>query len=288
MTRVTADGTPEVINNGVAGKSVAVQATTSNAGSTANSVVATLPQPMRNAYGYAWYVGAPGAEMLAAITDVCQFTVTAMPTVGQAASALTGGSDTSRNSLIFDGLLTMASDPSNGSYYKAATPGASLTPSGDGGIVEFDDVLQYFWEVLQISPSSIWYSGQEVRTVKSKILGGDGKGNARFSFNVQQGQITGGGNAKGYLNPYASGNGPSEIPLIAHPTMPHGTVLFMTSELPYALNNVNNILQIRTRQEYHQTEWPRRTRKYEAGVYVDEVLQNFFMPGMALITGLSK
>ena len=37
----------------------------------------------------------------------------------------------------------------------------------------------------------------------------------------------------------------------------------------------------------YQTEWPRRTRAYEYGVYTDQVLQNKFMPGMAVLTNLS-
>jgi hypothetical protein len=40
-------------------------------------------------------------------------------------------------------------------------------------------------------------------------------------------------------------------------------------------------------RDYYQTEWPRRTRAYEYGVYTDQVLQNFFMPGMYVLTNLS-
>jgi hypothetical protein len=40
-------------------------------------------------------------------------------------------------------------------------------------------------------------------------------------------------------------------------------------------------------KHYFQTEWPRRTRAYEYGVYTDQVLQNFFMPGMYVLTNLS-
>ncbi len=38
---------------------------------------------------------------------------------------------------------------------------------------------------------------------------------------------------------------------------------------------------------YFQTEWPRRTRTYEYGVYTDQVLQNTFMPGMAVLTNIA-
>ena len=38
---------------------------------------------------------------------------------------------------------------------------------------------------------------------------------------------------------------------------------------------------------YYQTEWPRPARAYEYGVYSDQVLQNYFMPGMWVLSNLS-
>ena len=284
--RQTADGYLETVNNGVAVKSASVNVTT-NSASTANMVTATVPA-VRGAFGYGWYVGAIGAEMLMAVTTVSQLVITALPTMGQMATAL-AASDSSTDSLVHDGLLTMASNPSNGALFMAAAAGTGLTASGDGGIVEFDNVLQAMWDTLRLSPGSMWISSQEQRSIRSKILGGgSASANARFTFNVQQGQIVGGGMAKGYLNPYSTGNGPAEIPLNLHPDMPAGTVLFLTHELPYQVNNVDNILQIKCRKDYYQTEWPRKTRSYEYGVYTDQVLQNKFMPGMAMLTNLSK
>ncbi len=123
--------------------------------------------------------------------------------------------------------------------------------------------------------------------IRRKILGASANSNARFTFNVVQGQIVGGGQLKGYMNPFAMSGGPQEIPIMVHPNMPPGTVLFLSDSVPYALNNITNVLQIRTRRDYYQTEWPRRTRAYEYGVYTDQVLQNFFMPGMYVLTNLS-
>ena len=123
--------------------------------------------------------------------------------------------------------------------------------------------------------------------IRRKILNGAGVSGSRFTFDVQQGQIVGGGKARGYLNPFAMSGGPNEIPISIHPNMSPGTVLFLTDSLPYAMNNVTNVLQIRCRRDYFQTDWPRRTRAYEYGVYTDQVLQKFFMPGMYVLTNLS-
>lgn len=72
-----------------------------------------------------------------------------------------------------------------------------------------------------------------------------------------------------------------------HPNMPAGTVLFRTKKLPYPLSNVQNVVQVLTRQEYYQLEWPLKTRKYEYGVYADEVLQNYFPPAFGIIDNIA-
>ena len=42
-----------------------------------------------------------------------------------------------------------------------------------------------------------------------------------------------------------------------------------------------------TRQDYYQIEWPPRARRYECGVYADEVLQHYFPPSMAIISNIA-
>jgi hypothetical protein len=97
--------------------------------------------------------------------------------------------------------------------------------------------------------------------------------------------VRGGSSVRGYMNPF--GMGPAtEIPIRLHPNMPPGTVMFLTDELPYALNDVQNVYQIKTRRDYHQIEWPLRTRKYEYGVYSDQVLQHYFPPSLGFLTNI--
>ncbi len=69
--------------------------------------------------------------------------------------------------------------------------------------------------------------------------------------------------------------------------MPAGTILMTARTLPYPLSNVGNVMQIRTRQDYYQIEWPPRARRYETGVYADEVLQHYFPPSMAVISNIA-
>jgi hypothetical protein len=51
---------------------------------------------------------------------------------------------------------------------------------------------------------------------------------------------------------------------------------------------VQNVYQMKTRKEYYQIEWPLRTRKYEYGVYADQVLQHYFPPSVGFITNIGK
>jgi hypothetical protein len=63
-------------------------------------------------------------------------------------------------------------------------------------------------------------------------------------------------------------------------------ILFTSQTIPYPISGVGNVMQVRTRQEYYQIEWPLRTRKYEYGVYADEVLQHYFPPSMGVIANI--
>ncbi len=283
VTRTTVDGYTESFGGGSAQKSAAATVTTS--ASTTNSVTCTVT-PVRGAFGYAWFGGAAGAEALFAVTYINQTVLTAMPSGTQLAVSLPN-TDNSTNSLIHDGLLTMAGNAANGAGYMTLPAGSGLTADGSGGIVEFDAVLQDYWDRLRLGPSRILVNSQEAMWIRKKILTGGPTSNGRFTFNVMQGQLVGSGSLKGYTNQFAANGANQELPIIVHPDMPPGTVLFLTDSLPYALNNITNVLQVRTRRDYYQTEWPRRTRAYEYGVYTDQVLQNMFMPGMYVITNIS-
>jgi hypothetical protein len=286
-SRSNQDGTTETVNGGTAIKSSAGTATTGSS-SNASSLVATVTA-VQGAYAYAWYVGtSAGTERFAAVTTVNTYThTTAVPSSTQLATAL-AATDYSKNTLIHDGLLGFIADSSMSPYFRSLN-GSGLTGDGASGIVEWDVALKSFWDNLRLSPDLIIVGSQEATNIRKKILGGGTSATtARFTFMMQQGQMVGGGMAKGYLNPYAMSGGPQEIPIMLHPNMPPGTVLFLTSQLPYQMNNIQNVMQIRARRDYHQIEWPLKTRAYEYGVYSDQVLQHYFIPSMGVITNIGN
>jgi hypothetical protein len=290
ITRTNADSSSDTFGGGASRKSAAGAATVSG-GSGAGKVTASVAA-VNGASGYAWFWGASGSEVLGAITSINSVVITAAAAGTQTAASL-GTGDNSQNSLIFDGLLTQAFKPGSNAYLKTMAAGTAgvgtpLTADSAGGITEINVMLQSMWDNYRLSPDTIWVSSQEQKNISSKIVSSNTSNAQRFVFAVQPGQLQGGGVVvTSYRNMFSMGAQP-DIPIKLHPTLPAGTILVTTSKLPYPLANVPDVLRILTRQDYYQIEWPLRSRKYEYGVYADEVLQNYFPPSMGVINNIGN
>jgi hypothetical protein len=288
VSRTNADGSSETYGGGSAQKSAAASQVVSG-GSNAASITASVTA-VKGAVAYAWYWGTTGNELLGAITTLNSIKITATATGTQNISAMPA-SDQSQNALIFDGLISQVCATGSNAYYRAlatGTPGTGtkLTANGKGGVSEIDTALKHFWDNYKLSPDTIWVSATEAQTISMLILEGTSNGAQRFFFQADQGGLRGGVMVQSYLNPFSMA-GAKEIPVRIHPNLPDGTILFTTVQLPYPLTNVTNVVQIRARAEYYQIEWPLRSRKYEYGVYADEVLQNYFPPAFGIITNIA-
>ena len=281
VVRTNADGSTDTINGGAAQKSTA--ATTTIASGSAGRITASVAA-VRGAVAYAWYIGLGGSELLAAITTVPTYVYTANAAGTQNASV--HGADRSVDTLSFDGLITQAFKTGSGAYW-ADLAGVALTADGAAGIVEIDTALKFMWDTYRLSPDTMWVASQQAQDISKKILAGNANGAFRINVNQEQGMTIGGTMVAAYLNRFSM-NGANSIKIKIHPNMPSGTILMTTSALPYPLSNVGNVMQIVCRQDYYQIEWPLRTRRYEYGVYADQVLQHYAPFSMALITGIGN
>ncbi len=287
ITRSNADGSSDTFGGGAAGKSA--NATTSIASGTSGSIAATVA-PVTGALGYAWFWGAAGSEVLGAITTINSLVITANAVGTQTAASL-GSSDNSTNALVFDGLLYQAFKSGSNAYVKylatgTAGTGSTLTGDSAGGVVEIDAALKDRWDNYRLSPDTLWVSSQVAENLSAKILAGGVNAAQRFVFDADQGALGGGVMVRTYLNKFSMA-GPKVLDIRIHPNMPAGTILMTAKTLPYPLSNVGNVMQVRTRQDYYQIEWPPRARRYETGVYADEVLQHYFPPSMAVIGNIA-
>jgi hypothetical protein len=287
ITRTNADLSVDTFGGGVAKKSA--NATVVTTGAT-GSITASIT-PVAGAMGYAWFWGAAGSEVLGAITTINSVVIIANASGTQTAASL-GVNDNSTNALAFDGLIYQVLIPGSGSYVSTMASGSAgigtpLTSDSAGGIVEIDVALKSMWDNYRLSPDTMWVNSQEDLNISRKILSGSQTAAQRFVFESSQDLVGGGIMVRTYLNRFSMQGG-SVIDIKVHPNMPAGAILMTTKALPYPLAGVGNVVQIRTRQDYYQIEWPLRTRKYQYGVYADEVLQNYFPPSLALITNIGN
>src|SRR6202034_4092186 len=106
-------------------------------------------------------------------------------------------------------------------------------------------------------------------------------------------EVTGDGNAYDlaaagavsfYFNPFAL-NGGLRIPLRIHPRAPRGPIIGWPETLPvqYQSNEVPNVAEVKTRQNYYQIDWPVVTRQRQVGVYAEEVLSVYAPFAMGVI-----
>lgn len=280
VSRTNADGSTDTYGGGSARKSAAATVVTTGSTSKISATVAAVA----GACGYAWFWGAAGSETLGAITGYPGVVITAAAQGTQLASTVSSANDYSTNDLVYDGLLTQAFNPSYGSYWKDLA-GAALTSDGAGGIVEIDAVLKRYWNTLKMSPDTMWISANEAQVINQALVAGSANGAYRINVNAEQGAMMGGLIVKSYLNKYGQG-GNKVINIEIHPNMPQGMILFTADSVPYPLSGTSNLMQIKTRQDYYQIDWPLKSRKYEYGVYTDGVLQHYFPPALAVLTGI--
>lgn len=290
IVRTNADGSSDTFGGGAARKSANATVTTANDASNTHKVSASVTA-VTGACGYAWFWGAAGSEVLGAITSINSVVISANATGTQTAASLPSA-DWSQNALVFDGLLYQAwKSGSNAAITTQATgtagTGTPLTADGAGGIVEIDAILQSMWNNYRLGPDTIWVNAQEQANISKKILTGTSTAAQRFTFVTDPAQISGGIMVADYRNKFSMA-GATLIPIKLHPNLPPGTMLMTANKIPYPMSNVGNVMQVRTRQEYYQIEWPLRSRKYEFGCYVDEVLQHYFPPSMAIITNIGN
>lgn len=278
-SRTNADGTTDTINGGVAQKSAAAtQAITSGQALSASVAVKA------GAVGYAWYVGTSGNERLEKITTLnSAIFTTALAGTGQLASALTAA-DKSQDSLVFDGLLTQINTSGSGSYVAnlaTGTPGTGTALTfTNGKCDEIETAFLSFWDNYKLSPQVMYMSARTHNALRDGLISNGGSSIIRMNATASGGigSMVAGSRIASYLNPVTN----QEVAVEIHADMVDGQIMFYSDGVPYQIG-VSQIVRVRTRQDYYQLEWPLRTRKYEYGVYADQLLQNYFPPAFGVI-----
>src|SRR5271166_4410233 len=220
-----------------------------------------------------------------------------LSTGNQSQTAITGD-NSANSSYAYDGLLTTALMPGSNAYINimstgTAGAGTPLTASGRGSVVEIDTMFQKMWDNFELSPTVLYVNSQELKNITSKVLSNASGPLLRFDSPADgsQGeyQVTASGVVQFYYNPFAIDGG-LRIPIKIHPRVPPGTIIGWAENLPiqYQSNEVPNVAELKTRQDYYQIDWPIVTRQRQVGVYAEEVLAVYAPFAMGVICNIAN
>jgi hypothetical protein len=309
ITRINADGSSDTYGGGSAQPSAEA-----SVGTSSTQIVTATVASVVGAMGYAWFIGsASGAEYLAGISPSTQAVFTKFPNTATAqpvTSLQVGGNyqDNSINFLTPDGILNQVfgniTGPAPGTQMATAatlpanvtlSPSGSLVyscPNGNTGLTingvninEFDSILRAAYDQYKIGFDRILISSVDMLNSFGAMMSQSGTSNIfrLFFENNEKGQLVAGYKITSYINKFFGNTLDVEL----HPYIPPGTILFWSDRSPYELSGVGNILEARVRQDYYQIQWPWRSRRYEYGVYADEVFPCYFTPGFAVINNVN-
>lgn len=277
---------------------------TSQAVTSGTSALGLTVPAVAGAVAYAWFVGttnAAGTGTLQAITTLNSVVISA-PLVAGTQSASTVTADNSYNNgqltgnQAYDGLLTTALKSGSNAYVNTLATGTAgtgtfLTASGRGSVVEIDQMFQTMWNNFELSPTVLYVNAQELKNITTKVLGNISTvaGPLRYDQGDGPYEVTASGVVRYYYNPFAI-NGGLRIPIKIHPRVPPGTIIGWAENLPiqYQSNNVPNVAELKTRQDYYQIDWPIVTRQRQVGVYAEEVLAVYAPFAMGVITNIGN
>lgn len=308
QTKVNADGSTDTYGGGSAQPSAEVSVNVSS-----GQVVTASVGVVNGAVAYAWYIGTTsGSETLAIITQANEVVFSKVPSAGQqpVSSLMVGGSfvDNSTNSLLPDGIMAqitgsvfgaapgtnMATNPTLPTGISIASGGSIIysLPTGNTGLTivstnvhEFDAVLRAAYEQYKVGFSRIVMSATDIANFSGTMMEQGNQSLFRILFDAENttGRIVAGRRVTSYMNKFMG----NTLDIEVHPYLPPGTILFWSDTTPYELSGVANLLEARVRQDYYQIQWPLTTRRYEYGVYVDEVFSCYYTPAFAMITNLN-
>lgn len=288
---------------GADGKTFTLSGGSSNISAEASQAV-TLGQtlfasvaPVTGAVAYAWFVStATGAETLQALSCINSVAISA-PLVASTQAASTITADNSYNAnYAYNGLLTTAFGSGVAYINTLATgtagTGTFLTASGRGSVNEIDQMFQTMWNNYELSPTVLFVNAQELKNITTKVLSNASGPLLRYDLAGDDGkeyQLTASGVVAWYYNPFAL-NGGLRIPVRIHPRVPPGTLIGWAENLPiqYQSNEVPNVAEIKTRQDYYQIDWPIVTRQRQVGVYAEAVLAVYAPFAMGIITNIGN
>jgi hypothetical protein len=110
------------------------------------------------------------------------------------------------------------------------------------------------------------------------VLAAGGAPTLYVNSGAAKAEITGGYRVTAYVNKVTG----KQIPIVVHPYFEQGTMLGLTFGMPFPASDIDNPIEIETRQDYMQLDYPVTSPAWEFEVLVDELVKLFF-PGSCFV-----
>jgi hypothetical protein len=313
VARVNIDGTTSTFNGGFSQASAEGTVTTGS-GST-NQITASCAA-VPNAYAYLWVMGTatggPYVQVAVTNTNAVVLTNTGSGNANLPAAVLTA--DYSGNSLFFDGIWTQslkllsayvnpASISVSNPYFTGTATminqtspyfvgmytslnGANLTSNTGGGVNELDAWFQTMYDLYKFSPSELYLHASLLRALNTIVINNGGAPLVRYMSDLGDSSARQGFTANQVLGRYMNPITGDLVNILPHPYLTPGRILSYTEKLPYPLNETGNLCAVQARKDYYAEEWPLRTRRYEYGVYSEQMAKCYFPPGFSCLDNI--
>lgn len=279
-TGTVADATLNVFVRAVTNVGRGRKSTATSTGAIANGNDSSLSCSVAYVDGaveYQWFVGTAGAERLEATTRINSAHITALAGTGALLSAT---ADNHTDALAFEGLI------------RQITAGGTVVtlPTGTAGtgtafsMTYWDTLCQTMWDTWKAWPQIVLVNSAESISITNAVLAANG-GPTLYMTNdpSELGKLTGGYRATALINKVTG----FATPIIVHPYLKPGTLLAPSFDMPFPASDINNVIEIETRQEYLQIDYPLTAPKWEYEILVDEVLKVFFPGGCGIIRNIN-
>ena len=258
------------------GETVASTGTSSGSLSGSSNVISASVPAIEGACGYAWYVG----NKLEAFTTINSVSLTSLFGTGGPAPT----SDTSQDTLVYDGVLSQLI-AANNAYSLALATGTSGTGTALQ-LSNLDTMFQSIWNTGRGNPDVLFVNVQESIRITNQVLAASGSPTLFVSQQADgqdKGMITGGYRVSHYINK-ATGR---PIPIVTHPYMPQGVLFALSLELAFPVADLANPIEFEARQEYLELDYPvsQPTRNFD--IIVDGVLKVYYTPGGGVIRNIA-
>lgn len=254
-----------------------VSAAASQATTGATSTLSASTTAIDGAVAYEWYVGTAGTEKLEAVTGVSHVKFLALAATG---ATLASVSDNASDTLAFDGLIPQLVGAAGYSLTLAngtAGTGTALT------LANVDDMLQTMWDTSRADPDVIFMNSLEFRKLNALIQAATGLAVQVFTQSGDQTGLTGNVRYSWYINQTTG----KRIQLMVHPFWPKGTLVACTYALPFSIEGLDNIIEVETRKDYMQLDYPIVKPAWEFEVLTDEVLKVYFPGAFGVIRNIA-